>query len=59
MEEGFSQGGRLTLIKSTSSNLPVYNLYVLTIPVQIAKQIESIQNRFLWGYSDNKECITL
>lgn len=49
-----SKGGRLILVKSTLSNLPIYYLSVLTIPVQVAKQIELIQNRFLWGDPDNK-----
>lgn len=44
-----SKGGRLTLIKSTSANLPIFCLSVLSTPTKIAKKLESIQCRFLWG----------
>lgn len=32
-----SKGGKLTLVKSTLSNIPIYFLSALTIPVMIAK----------------------
>lgn len=44
-----SKGGRLTLIKSTLSNLPIYYLFVLTGPAKVTKKVEMIQCRFLWG----------
>lgn len=44
-----SKGGRLTLLKCTLTNLPIYYLSTLTIPVKVAKRLESIQCRFLWG----------
>ena len=43
-----SKGGRLTLIKSTLSNLPIYFLSLFPIPVSMAKCIEKIQRDFLW-----------
>lgn len=49
-----SKGGRFTLIKSTMSNLPVYYLSILTIPKDIAKKLDNIQCRFLWGDEDGK-----
>lgn len=49
------KGGRLTLIKSTLSNLLIYYLYVLHNPTKLAKKLESIQNRFLWGDEDNRK----
>lgn len=54
-----SKGSRLTLIKSTLSNLPIYYMLVFTIPVYVAKQLESIQNRFLWGDVDGKRAYHL
>lgn len=45
----FSKGGRLTLIKCTLHNLPIYHLSLLTIPVSIAKKLEALQCKFLWG----------
>ena len=44
-----SKGGWVALIKSTLSNLPIYLLSLLPIPVVVAKHIESIQCGFLWG----------
>jgi hypothetical protein len=44
-----SKGGRITLIKSTLSNLPTYFMSLFPIPALEAKHIEKIQCAFLWG----------
>jgi hypothetical protein len=44
-----SKGGRVTLIKSTLSNLPTYMMSLFPIPAPVAKRIENIQRDFLWG----------
>jgi hypothetical protein len=44
-----SKGGRLTLIKSTLSNLPTYYLSLFPVPMSVANRIEKIQRDFLWG----------
>ena len=45
----FSKGGRVTLIKSTLSNLPTYFLSFFPIPASVANRIERHQRNFLWG----------
>ncbi|CAN1816063.1 Putative ribonuclease H protein At1g65750 [Linum perenne] len=50
-----SFGGRLTLLKSVLSSLPVYYMSLFRAPVSVVKRIESIQCRFLWeGCSEER-----
>jgi len=50
-----NQGGRLQLLNSVISSLPIYHLCSLAIPQGILKQIERIQRQCLWrGNSDSK-----
>jgi hypothetical protein len=51
-----SRGGRLTLIKSTLSNLPTYFLSLFHLPAGIARRLERIQRDFLWDgvYGEHK-----
>jgi hypothetical protein len=44
-----SKGGRLTPIKSTLSNLPMYFLSLFPIPVNVVNRLEKLQRDFLWG----------
>ena len=46
-----SKGGRVTLIKSTLSNIPTYYLsfFFFSIPTSVAQRLEKIQRDFLWG----------
>ena len=43
-----SKGGKVTLIKSTLSNLPTYFLSLFPIPVGVAHWLEKLQWDFLW-----------
>jgi hypothetical protein len=44
-----SKGGRVTLIKSTLSNLPTYYMSMFPIPMSVAARIEKLQRNFQWG----------
>ena len=43
------KGGRITLIKSTLSNLPPYLMSLFPFPTSVANCIEKLQCDFLWG----------
>lgn len=49
----------MTLIKSTLSNLPIYDLLALHILVNVAKKLETIQCNSLWGDNDNTKKLHL
>ena len=44
-----SKGGRLNLIKSTLTILPIYILSLFRIPKGVKMMLEKIQRDFLWG----------
>ena len=44
-----SKGGRITMIKSTLANLPLYPMSIFRIPGAVAKRLEKLQRCFLWG----------
>ena len=44
-----SKGGRITLIKSMLSNLPIYLMSILQLPRGVRIRLEQIQRDFLWG----------
>ncbi|KAF5449652.1 hypothetical protein F2P56_030075, partial [Juglans regia] len=44
-----SKGGRLTLIKSTLTNLPTYFLSLFPMPAGVVNRIEKLFKAFLWG----------
>ncbi|WRX28178.1 Reverse transcriptase domain - like 10 [Theobroma cacao] len=51
-----SPGGRITLLRSVLSSLPMYLLQVLKPPVTVIERIDRLFNSFLWGDSvENKK----
>ncbi|RVW23454.1 putative ribonuclease H protein [Vitis vinifera] len=44
-----SKGGRMTLIRSTLSSMPIYLMSLLRIPRAVSLRLEKIQRDFLWG----------
>ncbi|GMI64817.1 hypothetical protein HRI_000151000 [Hibiscus trionum] len=49
-----SIAGRLTLIKSVLSSLPIYFLSIFKIPASVLKKLNSLMAKFLWGESNEK-----
>ena len=50
MEEQYiSKGGRLTLIRSTMSSMPIYLMSLFHLPRKVRLRLEKIQRDFLWG----------
>ena len=44
-----SVGGRLTLIKSVLSNLPIYYMSIYKMPIAVEKTLEAMRNKFFIG----------
>lgn len=47
-----SRGGRLILLRSVLSSIPIYYLSVLRLPAQVERRLNSIQSNFLWQGGD-------
>ena len=54
-----SKGGRLTLIRSTLSSLPIYFLSLFRMPKLVCSRLEKIKKDFLWGGGNLGENHTL
>ena len=46
-----SKGGRITLIRSTLSSLPIYHLSLFRMSQKVCIRLKRIQRQFLWGGS--------
>ena len=44
-----SKGWRITLIKSTLANLPLYQMFIFRMPSAVVKRLEKLQRCFLYG----------
>ncbi|GJY12295.1 hypothetical protein Tco_0381604 [Tanacetum coccineum] len=56
--KSLSIGGRLTLIKSVLSSLPIYFLSLFKAPVKVINLLESFRCRFFWGFKDSQRGIS-
>lgn len=54
-----SKGGKITLTKSTLSNLFTYYMSLFTIPTHVANRLERLQREFLWGVMNDVKKIQL
>ena len=50
-----SKGGKLTLIKSTLSNMSIYTMSLFRIPKRVKSRLEKIQRDFMWGGGGNQD----
>ncbi|XP_026396756.1 uncharacterized protein LOC113291436 [Papaver somniferum] len=53
----FTKAGRVTLIKSTLSSLPIYFLSIFTMPAKVEQKLTQIMRAFIWGSSIEKRKI--
>ena len=44
-----SKRGRITLIRSTLSDLPIYFMFIFQLPRAVRMRLEQRQRDFLWG----------
>ena len=49
-----SRGGKLSLIESVLSSVPIYFLSLFKIPGSVAKELESLMRDFLWEGCDGE-----
>ncbi|KAL7177287.1 hypothetical protein ACSBR2_030606 [Camellia fascicularis] len=54
-----SFAGRVTLIKSVLSALPIYYMSLFKMPEGVAKEIDRIESSFLWGDSEHSRKLHL
>ena len=54
-----SLGGRITLIKATLANLPIYFTSMFKCPLEVVKRIERLQRDFLWHGNDKKKFLLI
>ena len=52
--ELISRGGRLQLVKSVLSAIPIYFMMCFKLPVWVIDRIDVIRRSFLWGRNDKE-----
>lgn len=57
--ETLSLGGRITLIKATLSNLPIYYMSLLLMLMVVRERLNPIRRAFLWDGCSNKNNLHL
>jgi hypothetical protein len=50
-----SQAGRLTLINSVLTSIPIYTFSVFKIPETVCKRLDSLINAFWWGHDPGRK----
>ncbi|GKV50356.1 hypothetical protein SLEP1_g57064 [Rubroshorea leprosula] len=55
--KSLSIGGRVTLLRSVLSALPIYFMSIFKIPKIVLHELVCLQRKFLWGYTEEKNKI--
>lgn len=55
--KNLSFGGKLTLVKSVLSSVPLYYFSLFKAPASVLDRLEQIRRRFIWGGNDNEKKI--
>lgn len=51
--------GRVTLIKSVTSLIPIYAMLTVKLPGTICDQLDKLNRKFLWGYNSDNHLVHL
>ncbi|KAK3193440.1 hypothetical protein Dsin_024750 [Dipteronia sinensis] len=54
-----SLAGRITLIKSVASAIPVYAMQSVKLPIEVCNKLDKLNREFLWGHSVDQRKIHL
>ncbi|KAL6219553.1 hypothetical protein ACLB2K_007312 [Fragaria x ananassa] len=54
-----NMAGRLTLIQSVTSSIPIYAMQTAKLPVHTCERLDRLNRNFLWGDSDQKKKVHL
>ncbi|EOY00968.1 Uncharacterized protein TCM_010873 [Theobroma cacao] len=54
-----SFGGRITLLKSILTSMPVFYMSLFQVPHKVKNELKKLQRKFLWGGDDQKRKIHL
>lgn len=54
-----NMAGRLTLIQSVASSIPVYAMQTAKLPISICDSLDRLNRNFLWGDTDQQRKVHL
>ncbi|KAL6218309.1 hypothetical protein ACLB2K_011523 [Fragaria x ananassa] len=54
-----SMAGRLTLVQSVTSSIPIYSMQTVKFPVSLCERIDKLNRDFIWGDNNEKKRVHL
>ncbi|BFG41163.1 hypothetical protein CerSpe_274360 [Prunus speciosa] len=54
-----SMAGRLTLLQSVTSAIPIYSMQSAKLPVSVCKKLDQLNRNFLWGHTTDQAKVHL